>query len=98
MSVIDIPQLSELGSRPSTFQLRVSTVVDEMAYRLLRWFVLFMGAKIDTYSILIERSGAGMLCSGEIKLSGRQERDGWHITDDEAGYCYAYFREADADI
>lgn len=98
MPILDVARPHKHGSGNTTFQLQPAIVIDEVAYRLLRWVVLFAKAKTEKHPTLLEKAAciAGAACSGKINLSEESQRDGWHTAEDESGYCYAHFQESDA--
>ncbi|WP_339034768.1 hypothetical protein WHZ78_23585 [Bradyrhizobium symbiodeficiens] len=95
MSLLDIARPRERGSWPSTIQI-YPTVIDGIAYWLLKWVVLFVDGIVRKCPILIEKGAQGMLYSGRINLSEKQGLDGWNIAEDDAGYLYAYFDDSSA--
>lgn len=94
MSIVDVARPHE--HRPEHTTYRISVVIDEIAYRLLRWSVLFVNAQLERHPILIERAAADMTSFGKINLSEKQRQDGWHTAHDEGEYYYAYFQDSTA--
>ncbi|MBR0994727.1 hypothetical protein JQ580_28860 [Bradyrhizobium japonicum] len=93
MSSLDIARPRQRGSWPLTIQV-CPTIIDGIAYWLLKWVVLLADGIVRKCPILIEKSAQGMLHSGRISLSEKQGMDGWHLAEDKAGYLYAYFDDS----
>jgi len=94
MSLLDVAPVRECDTRDEPY--RLSIVIDEMAYRLLRWVVLLVHAQIEKHPIIFEKTVAHLSFSGKINLSENQRKEGWRSAKDEAGYWYAFFETGDA--